>query len=122
MDDKKMLEQQTKVETQTESTKSSNQVKSVGKNDENDEKPENKNEVLCRKCMESCSACIEKDENLKSRNIEFIKIENLFKEKCKEMFENEKILKQKEEELTLKYNVFEKENEILKQTCSANCN
>ncbi|MFS7954105.1 hypothetical protein Hanom_Chr07g00626421 [Helianthus anomalus] len=116
------MAQQTEVENQTGSTKSSNQVKSMGKNDEIGEKSDNKNEVQYKKYMETCSVCTTKDENLRSRNIEFTKIENLFKEKCKEMFENEKILKQQEEELTHKYNGFKKENEILKQKCSAKCN
>ncbi|KAJ0715659.1 putative transcription factor interactor and regulator CCHC(Zn) family [Helianthus annuus] len=44
MSDKPMMAKQTEVETQTESTESSNQVKSMGKNDENDEKSENINE------------------------------------------------------------------------------
>ncbi|MFS8034505.1 hypothetical protein Hanom_Chr17g01581901 [Helianthus anomalus] len=69
--------------------------------------------------METRSTCIEKDEKLKSRDIEFTKIEKVFKDKCKEMFENENILKQKEEKLTQKCNVLQKENEILKQKCSA---
>ncbi|MFS7986993.1 hypothetical protein Hanom_Chr11g01016791 [Helianthus anomalus] len=64
-------------------------------NDEIDLKTEHKNEVQCRKCMEICSACTEKDENLRFRKIEFTKIENVFKEKCKEMFEIENFLKQK---------------------------
>ncbi|MFS7978795.1 hypothetical protein Hanom_Chr10g00919631 [Helianthus anomalus] len=72
--------------------------------------------------METCNACTEKDENLKSRNIKFTKIETVFKEKCKERFENEEILKQKVEKLTLECQDFEKENDILKQKCSANCN
>ncbi|MFS7905817.1 hypothetical protein Hanom_Chr01g00052141 [Helianthus anomalus] len=72
--------------------------------------------------METCNACIEKDENLRSDNVEFTKIEKVFKEKCNEMLENENILKQKEEELTQKCKVLEKENEILKQKCSANNN
>ncbi|MFS7977540.1 hypothetical protein Hanom_Chr10g00905161 [Helianthus anomalus] len=80
----------------------------MGKNNEIGEKYDNKNEVPCRKCMETCSAYTEKDENLRSGNIKLTKIENLFKEKCKEMFENENILKQKEEDLTQKCN-FEKE-------------
>ncbi|MFS7914343.1 hypothetical protein Hanom_Chr02g00152271 [Helianthus anomalus] len=77
---------------------------------------------LCRKCMETCRVYAEKDENLKSRDIEFTKIETVFKAKCKEMFENEEVLKQKVAKLTLKCQDFEKENEILKQKCSANCN
>ncbi|MFS8033035.1 hypothetical protein Hanom_Chr17g01564721 [Helianthus anomalus] len=49
----------------------------------------------CKKCMETCKACTKKDENLRSRNIEITKIEKIFKEKCDEMFENEKFLKQR---------------------------
>ncbi|MFS7954289.1 hypothetical protein Hanom_Chr07g00628541 [Helianthus anomalus] len=64
-------------------------------NNEIDDESDHKNEVQCRKCMETCNACTEKDENLRSRNIEFTKIENVFKEKCKEMFEAEKFFKQK---------------------------
>ncbi|MFS7977250.1 hypothetical protein Hanom_Chr10g00901841 [Helianthus anomalus] len=59
-------------------------------NDENANKSEHKNEVQSRKCMETCRDCTDKDENLISRNIEFTKIENVFKENCKEMFEIEK--------------------------------
>ncbi|MFS7945877.1 hypothetical protein Hanom_Chr06g00529281 [Helianthus anomalus] len=72
--------------------------------------------------METCSACIDKDENLRSRSIEFTKIENIFKEKYNEMFEIEKVLKQKEEELTQRCDSLEKENKVIKQKCSANCN
>ncbi|MFS8012811.1 hypothetical protein Hanom_Chr14g01325331 [Helianthus anomalus] len=110
--------EKTEVKIQTESSESLNQVKSMGNNDEIDNKSENKIEVRCRKCMETCNACTEKDENLRSSNIEFTKIENVFKEKCKEMFKNEKILKQSIEKLPQKCNDFEKENEIFKQKCS----
>ncbi|MFS7905820.1 hypothetical protein Hanom_Chr01g00052171 [Helianthus anomalus] len=58
--------------------------------------------------METCNACIAKDKSLRSDNVEFTKIEKVFKEKCNEMLQNENILKQKEEELT--------------QKCSANNN
>ncbi|MFS7904366.1 hypothetical protein Hanom_Chr01g00035181 [Helianthus anomalus] len=54
----------------------------------------------CKKCMETCNACTGKDKNLRSRDIEFTKIENIFKEKCNEMLENERFLKQKQEKLT----------------------
>ncbi|MFS8019390.1 hypothetical protein Hanom_Chr15g01403251 [Helianthus anomalus] len=62
-------------------------------------KIEIKTEVQCRKCMETCSSCTKKDENLRSINIELTKIEHIFKEKCIEMLENEKFFKQKEEEI-----------------------
>ncbi|MFS7969420.1 hypothetical protein Hanom_Chr09g00808991 [Helianthus anomalus] len=81
----------------------------MDKNDENGEKYGTKNET-------QCSACTEKDEILKSRNMESTKIENVVKENSK------KCLKQKVEELTLKCDGFEKENEVLKQKCLANCN
>ncbi|MFS8021471.1 hypothetical protein Hanom_Chr16g01427751 [Helianthus anomalus] len=42
-----------------------------------------------KKCMETCSACSEKDEKFRTRDIEFTKIENVFKNKYKEMLENE---------------------------------
>ncbi|MFS7995281.1 hypothetical protein Hanom_Chr12g01116151 [Helianthus anomalus] len=93
---------QTEVKTQTESSESSNKDESMGNNIENNEQSDNKKDVQCRKCMETCSVCIENDEKLKSRNVEFTKIEKVFKEKCKEMFENENILKQKEEKLLRK--------------------
>ncbi|MFS7968644.1 hypothetical protein Hanom_Chr09g00800021 [Helianthus anomalus] len=70
-----------------------------------------KTKLKCNAVQErhgTCSACLEKDENLKSRNIEFTKIENVFKEKSKEMFEIEKFFKQKEEELTQKCDDLEK--------------
>ncbi|MFS7911808.1 hypothetical protein Hanom_Chr02g00122421 [Helianthus anomalus] len=111
-----------KVNTQTNSSESSNKDESMGNNDENGKQSEDKNDVQCRKCMKTCRACAEKDENLKSRDIEFTKIENVFKTKYKEMFENEEVLKQKVEKLTIKCQDFEKENEILKQNCLANCN
>ncbi|MFS7896523.1 hypothetical protein Hanom_Chr15g01364471 [Helianthus anomalus] len=76
------------VKTQLESSESSN-------NDKTNENFDYKNDEQFRKCVETCSACNEKDENLKSRNIEFTKIERVFKEKCKEMFENKNVLKQK---------------------------
>ncbi|MFS8022488.1 hypothetical protein Hanom_Chr16g01440011 [Helianthus anomalus] len=101
------------VKIQTGSSELSN-------NDKINEESDNKTDEQSRKCVETCSACTEKVENLKSRNAEFTKIERVFKEKCKEMFENENILKQKDEELTQKCKVLEKENEILKQKCSAN--
>ncbi|MFS7919881.1 hypothetical protein Hanom_Chr03g00217831 [Helianthus anomalus] len=68
----------------------------------------NQKEKQCRKCIEICSACTEKDENLRSRNIEFTKIENVFKEKCKYMFEKEEILKQTIQELTQNVTVLKK--------------
>ncbi|MFS7937062.1 hypothetical protein Hanom_Chr05g00423091 [Helianthus anomalus] len=49
--------------------------------------------------MEMCKSCTEKDNNLRSRDIEFTKIEKIFKEKCNEMLENEKFLKQENEKL-----------------------
>ncbi|MFS7904571.1 hypothetical protein Hanom_Chr01g00037671 [Helianthus anomalus] len=72
--------------------------------------------------METCRVCIEKDEHLRSRNIEFTKIEHIFKEKCNKMLETEKVLKQKEEELIQKCDILEKENKVLKLKCSADCN
>ncbi|MFS7996797.1 hypothetical protein Hanom_Chr12g01134031 [Helianthus anomalus] len=45
----------------------------------------NKNAEQCKKCMETCSACTEKDEKFRTRDLEFTKIEKVFKEKCKEM-------------------------------------
>ncbi|MFS7948273.1 hypothetical protein Hanom_Chr06g00558011 [Helianthus anomalus] len=78
---------QVEVKTQIEFTESFDKAKSTNNNDEIINKFEHLNEVQCKKCMETCSACTEKDENLRSRNIEFTKIENVFKDKCKEMFE-----------------------------------
>ncbi|MFS7985116.1 hypothetical protein Hanom_Chr11g00994691 [Helianthus anomalus] len=60
---------------QTESIKSSN----TNKIDENENKSENKAEQQCKKCMETCSACTKKDDKFKIRDIEFTKIENIFK-------------------------------------------
>ncbi|MFS8020088.1 hypothetical protein Hanom_Chr15g01411431 [Helianthus anomalus] len=53
----------------------------------------NKTDEQCKKCIETCSACTEKDEKFRTRDLEFTKIEKVFKEKCKEMLENEKVLK-----------------------------
>ncbi|KAJ0857218.1 hypothetical protein HanRHA438_Chr13g0587461 [Helianthus annuus] len=69
----------------------------------------------CKKCMEPCSACTEKDEKFKTRNLEFNKIEEVFKNKCKEMLENEKVLKDNDEKLSEKCKKLEKENEVLKE-------
>ncbi|MFS8034736.1 hypothetical protein Hanom_Chr17g01584711 [Helianthus anomalus] len=44
-------------------------------------KIDNKIEQQCKKWMETCSACIEKDENFKNRDIEFTKTEKIFKRK-----------------------------------------
>ncbi|MFS7957107.1 hypothetical protein Hanom_Chr07g00662551 [Helianthus anomalus] len=66
----------------------------------------------CKKCMETCKACTEKDENLRSRHIEINKIEKIFKEKCSEMLEKEKFLKQENEKLTQKCDDLKKENKI----------
>ncbi|MFS7985437.1 hypothetical protein Hanom_Chr11g00998361 [Helianthus anomalus] len=49
----------------------------------------------CKKCTKKCSAYTEKDNNMRSRDIEFTKIEKIFKEKCHEMLENERFLKEK---------------------------
>ncbi|MFS7905549.1 hypothetical protein Hanom_Chr01g00048981 [Helianthus anomalus] len=45
-------------------------------------KIEIKTEEQYKKCMETCSACTEKDRNMRSIDIEFTKIERIFKEKC----------------------------------------
>ncbi|MFS7995410.1 hypothetical protein Hanom_Chr12g01117601 [Helianthus anomalus] len=87
---------------------SSNKDKSMGNNDKINEQSDNQNDVQYRKCMETCSACTEKDENLKSRNAEFTKIQKSFQNICKEMLENENALKQKEEELTQKCKILKK--------------
>ncbi|KAJ0939837.1 putative transcription factor interactor and regulator CCHC(Zn) family [Helianthus annuus] len=62
-----------------------------------------------------CSACTEKDEEFRKRDLEFNKIEEVFKNKCKEMLENEKVLKDNDEKITQKCTNLEKENEILKE-------
>ncbi|MFS8024247.1 putative transcription factor interactor and regulator CCHC(Zn) family [Helianthus anomalus] len=58
-------EDQIEVTIQTETNKSSDTAKSTDKIDE----IENKTDQQCRKCMETCSACTEKDRNLRSRDI-----------------------------------------------------
>ncbi|MFS7919973.1 hypothetical protein Hanom_Chr03g00218891 [Helianthus anomalus] len=58
--------------------------------------------------METCRVCAEKDENLKSIDIDFSKIEIVFKAKYKEMFENEEVLKHKVEKLTLNVKILKK--------------
>ncbi|KAJ0797324.1 putative transcription factor interactor and regulator CCHC(Zn) family [Helianthus annuus] len=73
-----------------------------------------KTDEQCKKCMETCKACTEKDNSLRSRDFESTKIEKIFKEKCNEMLENEKFLKQENEKLTQKCDSLEKENKILK--------
>ncbi|MFS8009221.1 hypothetical protein Hanom_Chr14g01282131 [Helianthus anomalus] len=105
--------EKTEVNNKIETTESLSQDKSTC-NNEIGKQSEVKNDVHCRKCMETCRVCVEKDENLKSKDIEFTKIESVFKAKGKEMFKNEEVLKQKVEKLTLKCQDFENENEILK--------
>ncbi|KAJ0618477.1 putative transcription factor interactor and regulator CCHC(Zn) family [Helianthus annuus] len=78
-------------------------------------------EQQCKKCMETCSACIERDEKLNNRDIEFTKKEKNFKEKCHEMIESEKFLKQENENLKQKCDDLETENKKLKEKCSAVC-
>ncbi|MFS7917549.1 putative transcription factor interactor and regulator CCHC(Zn) family [Helianthus anomalus] len=85
-------------------------------------KSNNKTEQECKKCMEMYKACTEKDNNMRSRDIEFTKIEKIFKEKCNEILENEKFLRQENEKLTQKCENLEKENEVLKQKCLVECN
>ncbi|MFS7917747.1 hypothetical protein Hanom_Chr03g00192811 [Helianthus anomalus] len=75
----------------------------------------------CKKCIETCIACTEKDNSLRSRDIEFTKIEKIFKKKYNEMVENEKLLKQENEKLTQKCDDLVKENKILKEKCSEVC-
>ncbi|KAJ0809384.1 putative transcription factor interactor and regulator CCHC(Zn) family [Helianthus annuus] len=86
------------------------------------DKIDNEAEQQCKKCMETCSSCIEKDAKLNNRDIEFTKIEKIFKEKCHEMIENEKFLKQENDKLKLKCDNLETENKKLKEKCSAVCN
>ncbi|KAJ0689356.1 putative transcription factor interactor and regulator CCHC(Zn) family [Helianthus annuus] len=90
--------------------------------DSSDQSVDNKAEQQCKKCMKTCSECTKKDEKLKIRDIEFTKIEKIFKNKSHEMIENEKFLKQENEKLKQKCDDPEKENKILKEKCSAVCN
>ncbi|MFS7966477.1 hypothetical protein Hanom_Chr09g00774191 [Helianthus anomalus] len=76
------LPYETEVKIQTESSESSNKHENV-------KQSVDKTEEHCRKCVETYKACTEKDENLKSRDIELTKIETVFKTKCKEMLKNE---------------------------------
>ncbi|MFS7947777.1 hypothetical protein Hanom_Chr06g00552211 [Helianthus anomalus] len=68
----------------------------------------NKTVQQCKKCMEMCSACTEKDEKFRTRDLEFTKIKEVFKNKCKEMLENEKVLKDNDEKITQKLHDFRK--------------
>ncbi|MFS7966249.1 hypothetical protein Hanom_Chr09g00771641 [Helianthus anomalus] len=65
--------------------------------------------------MEMCIDCTEKNEKFITRDIEFNKIEEVFKNKCKEMLENEKVLKDNDEKLSEKCKMLEKENDVLKE-------
>ena len=53
--------------------------------------------------------------NSEQKISKFTKIEKVFKEKCKEMLENENILKDNDEKLSEKCKKLEKENEVLKK-------
>ncbi|MFS7919100.1 hypothetical protein Hanom_Chr03g00208911 [Helianthus anomalus] len=52
------------------------------------DKSDHKTDEQCKKCMETCKVCTEKDNSIRSKEIEFTKIEKNFKEKYNEMFEN----------------------------------
>ncbi|XP_021971547.1 putative protein tag-278 [Helianthus annuus] len=116
-EDQKLKTEESKVPDETE-VKILTESSELLNNDQNVDKIEYK----CRNCIEMCKACTEKDEKIKTKDIELNKIETVFKTKCKEMLESEEVLKRKIEKLTLKCQDFEKENEILKQKCSAECN
>ncbi|MFS7962264.1 hypothetical protein Hanom_Chr08g00724601 [Helianthus anomalus] len=77
-----------------------------------------KEEFLEQKIKET----VEFEEYLNQTHSEFEKKKLFLIRKCKEVLEKENVLKQKEEELTQNCNVFEKENEMLKQKCSTKCN
>ncbi|MFS7935800.1 hypothetical protein Hanom_Chr05g00407811 [Helianthus anomalus] len=67
MEDQKKMAQESEVpnvevKTQTESS-------------EMLDKSDNKSDEQCKKCMETCKACTKKDKNLRSRDIDFTKIE-----------------------------------------------
>ncbi|MFS7903784.1 hypothetical protein Hanom_Chr01g00028141 [Helianthus anomalus] len=81
-------------------------------------KSEHKTAEQCKKWMETCRACTEKDNNLRYRDIEFTKIERILKEKCHEMLENERVLKEKEKELTQKCEDLEKKQNFERKVFS----
>ncbi|KAJ0456093.1 putative transcription factor interactor and regulator CCHC(Zn) family [Helianthus annuus] len=78
-------------------------------------------ENKCRNCIEICKACTEKDDIIKTKDNDIIKLENVFTTKCKEMIETEEILKLKVEKLTQKCQGLEKDNEVYRQLCTAKC-
>ncbi|KAJ0763806.1 hypothetical protein HanPI659440_Chr08g0285171 [Helianthus annuus] len=68
-----------------------------------------------------CKACTEKDDIIKTKDNDIVKLENVFTIKCKEMIDKEEILKLKVEKLTQKCQSLEKDNEVYRQLCTAKC-
>ncbi|MFS8018270.1 hypothetical protein Hanom_Chr15g01390111 [Helianthus anomalus] len=102
--EEKVAKKQQKVEEDQkaeETTMPNAEVKTQSESSDMLDRSDHKTDEKCKKCMETCKACTEKDENLRSRDIELTKIEKIFKEKCK-MLENEQFLKQENEKLTQK--------------------
>ncbi|MFS7935213.1 hypothetical protein Hanom_Chr05g00400811 [Helianthus anomalus] len=72
------------------------------------------------KCMETCSACTEKDEIIKSKLAELTKTENTLKEKCVELASQEEvhILKQKQiNELNREIDLLKSDMKQFKNEC-----
>ncbi|MFS8003579.1 hypothetical protein Hanom_Chr13g01215611 [Helianthus anomalus] len=81
MADNALMAKQNEVEIPTKSTESSNQVRSMNKNVENDKELDEQ----CRNFMEPCKACTEKEKALRSRNDKFTQMNNLLKETSKKI-------------------------------------
>ncbi|MFS7918459.1 hypothetical protein Hanom_Chr03g00201301 [Helianthus anomalus] len=105
---KKQLEKEDQKQKAEKATVPNAEVRTQSESAEMFDKSDHKTDEQCKKCMETYKACTEKDENLRSRNIVITKIEKIFKEKCDEMFENEKCLKLENEKLTQKCDSLEK--------------
>ncbi|XP_021986066.2 trichohyalin-like [Helianthus annuus] len=81
----------------------------------------NEKENKCGNCIEMCKACTEKDDIIKTKDNDIVKLQNIFTIKCKEMIDKEEILKIKVEKLTQKCQGLEKDNEGYRQLCTAKC-
>ncbi|XP_021995576.1 uncharacterized protein LOC110892734 [Helianthus annuus] len=88
--DQTMMVDLKEKEIQTESAESS-QKKTKNSVEKRVENIEIKIELQCRKCIETCSACIEKDEIIKFKHVELTKTENALKEKCAELASKEEV-------------------------------
>ncbi|MFS8025245.1 hypothetical protein Hanom_Chr16g01472701 [Helianthus anomalus] len=82
--EEKVAEKQQKVEEDQKAEEAmlpNAEVKTQSESSEMLDKSDYKTDEQCKKFMETCKACTEKDNNLRSRDTEFTKTEKIFKDK-----------------------------------------